>query len=188
MKQAIIDYFYDEKKGYFIKGIYYKNDEIMYDTRFDASSAYCVFQFDVLPPDDKRVVSSFEYLKNHLVTPIGGYARYEGDKYHQVTASVPGNPWFITTLWLAEWYIEKAKNFSDLEPAIHIFDWVAKYALDTGVLAEQLHPFTGKPLSVAPLTWSHAAFVTAINKYLEKLDELGLCEMCIPPGLKIGGK
>ena len=46
-------------------------------------------------------------------TDIGGVARYENDYYHQVSqdvGSVPGNPWIICTLWLAEWYIAKAKD------------------------------------------------------------------------------
>ena len=33
-------------------------------------------------------------------------------------------------------------------------------------MAEQLHPFTGEPLSVSPLTWSHAAFVASVERYL----------------------
>ena len=31
---------------------------------------------------------------------------------------------------------------------------------------EQLHPHTGEPLSVSPLTWSHAAFITTTLRYL----------------------
>jgi hypothetical protein len=36
------------------------------------------------------------------------------------------------------------------------------------VLAEQVHPFTNEPLSVSPLTWSHASVVLASLLYLEK--------------------
>jgi hypothetical protein len=28
-----------------------------------------------------------------------------------------------------------------------------------------VHPFTGEPLSVSPLTWSHAAFVSAVQHF-----------------------
>jgi len=183
IKEAMLHYLYDEKEKRFIKGIYYDGNEIKKDMTNDASSAYGVFQFKVLPAEDKRVKSSFEAFKSGLEckTQIGGYARYEGDYYHRVTDDTPGNPWFVTTLWLAEYYIAIAKNKDDLKPAIDIFQWVTERALGTGVLAEQLHPHTGEPLSVTPLTWSHAGFIIAINKYLEKLDQLGICQMCNPP-------
>jgi GH15 family glucan-1,4-alpha-glucosidase len=44
--------------------------------------------------------------------------------------------------------------------------------LPSGVLAEQLDPLTGAPLSVAPLAWSHAALVTLVEEYQRKVDEL----------------
>jgi len=44
----------------------------------------------------------------------------------------------------------------------------AEHALPSGVLAEQVNPHTGEPLSVSLLTWSHAAFVSAVIEYLER--------------------
>ena len=87
-------------------------------------------------------------------------------------------------MWLAEYYIARAKSFDDLKDAINIFEWVVKSALSTGVLSEQLDPCSGLTLSVAPLTWSHAGFVIAVIKYLEKLDDLGICTMCSPSWLQ----
>jgi GH15 family glucan-1,4-alpha-glucosidase len=46
--------------------------------------------------------------------------------------------------------------------------------LPSGVLAEQVHPVTYRPLSVSPLTWSHAAFVTTILEYVEKRGSEGI--------------
>src|SRR5439155_261216 len=80
-------------------------------------------------------------------------------------ASVPGNPWFISTLWLAEWYIATARSLDDLERPRALLDWCRTKALPSGVLAEQVHPYTGEPLSVSPLTWSHAAFVSAVQHF-----------------------
>jgi len=40
------------------------------------------------------------------------------------------------------------------------------------VLAEQLNPLTGEPLSVAPLTWSHATFVETVLDFVEKEKEI----------------
>ena len=108
-------------------------------------------------------------------TAIGGLARYENDYYHQVSRDipdVPGNPWFICTLWLAQWYIASAKTADDLSPALDILTWVASHALPSGVLAEQVHPYSGLPLSVSPLTWSHASFVAAVLEYVDRLAAL----------------
>ena len=35
-------------------------------------------------------------------------------------------------------------------------------------MAEQLHPYTGEPLSVSPLTWSHATYVRAVREYIDR--------------------
>jgi hypothetical protein len=40
------------------------------------------------------------------------------------------------------------------------------------VLAEQYHPYTGAPISVSPLTWSHATFVIAVTEWLKKHESL----------------
>jgi glucoamylase len=37
------------------------------------------------------------------------------------------------------------------------------------VLPEQIHPFTGAPLSVSPFSWSHAQVVSVVRGYLECL-------------------
>ena len=38
-------------------------------------------------------------------------------------------------------------------------------------MAEQVDPFTNAPLSVSPLTWSHAAFVSTVHEYLARREE-----------------
>ena len=166
---------------------YYDGNELKKDTTLDMSSAYGVFQFGVLDSDDERIESSMNACLERLSlnTNSGGHARYVNDYYYRVDKEgTPGNPWFITSLWVAEYYIHKAYNKKMLQPAIDIFNWVASHTLETGVLSEQLNPHTSEPVSVAPLTWSHAGFVIAINKYLEKLDNLGICTMCNPPKYK----
>jgi GH15 family glucan-1,4-alpha-glucosidase len=107
----------------------------------------------------------------------GGVARYQNDYYQRVSqdvAQVPGNPWIICTLWLAEWYIAK----SELDKGLTLLKWVVDHASETGVLAEQIHPYNNEPLSVSPLTWSHSTFVLAVIEYLNKLNELKICDKC----------
>jgi GH15 family glucan-1,4-alpha-glucosidase len=66
----------------------------------------------------------------------------------------------------------RAQNGAELQKAIDILTWATRHALPSGVLAEQLDPYTGKPLSVAPLTWSHAAFVLAAHVVARRANEL----------------
>jgi GH15 family glucan-1,4-alpha-glucosidase len=49
---------------------------------------------------------------------------------------------------------------------VDLLSWCVKHGLPSGVLAEQVHPNTHAPLSVSPLTWSHATFVMAVQEYL----------------------
>lgn len=185
IKKGILTYLYDEKEKRFIKMIYYDGNELKRDTTVDASSVYGIFEYNVLDGKDERIKNNIQSSLSvlQLKTSVGGLARYFNDSYHRLDVRTPGNPWFITTLWLAEYYIKIAESEKELAPAITILNWVAEHALETGILSEQLHPHTGEVVSVAPLTWSHAAYAIAVNKYLEKLDSLGICKMCNPPKL-----
>ncbi len=99
----------------------------------------------------------------------------DGLYYHQKSTDidrVPGNPWFVCTLWYAKWLIKRAKTTDELKEPLNILNWVANHALSTGVLAEQIHSYTGEPLSVSPLSWSHAEFIDTMTDYVEKLKAL----------------
>ena len=115
-------------------------------------------------------------------TDVGGIARYEDDYYFQVskdTERVPGNPWFICTLWEALHNIALCDTDAQLQRDIlPTLEWAASRALTSGVLAEQLDPLTGDPLSVSPLTWSHATFVECVMAYLARKAELDRCPTC----------
>jgi len=155
------------------------------DETIDAS-LFGIFKFHLFEADDPRVVSTMKAVEEKLwvKTRVGGVARYENDYYHKVsndTAAVPGNPWFICTLWLADYFISRATTTAELKNALPIFEWTASHALESGVLAEQVNPYTNEPISVSPLTWSHATVVSTAIKYLEKLEALQLCEHCQQP-------
>ena len=47
-----------------------------------------------------------------------------------------------------------------------------QHQLPGGLLSEQLDPNTGAPLSVSPLTWSHAEFIITVDDYCRKSDTL----------------
>ena len=154
------------------------------DATIDAS-LYACFAFGAYLPDDEKVKNTMEQISAKLwrKTDGGGLARYENDSYYRVNNEDIGNPWFITTLWLVEYYIACAKEKKDLDKALSIMEWVADHALPSGVLAEQIHPHTHEPLSISPLTWSHAAYVTVVQEYLNKLLEIEKCQACGQPKL-----
>ncbi len=182
IKQAILKYLYDEESGTFYKMINFKDDEIVYDRTLDMSSIYGIFAFDVLDVEDERLSRAVKNVEDRLIckTYVSGVARYEGDPFHRRAENVPGNPWFITTLWLAQYYIKKAKKESDFDEVKKWLDWTVDNSRASGVLSEQLDPYSGEQLSAAPLTWSHAEFVITVVKYLDKMEELGLCKKCDP--------
>ena len=153
------------------------------DMTVDSSLAGLV-EFGVLAPDDPQAESTMRQVEERLWvhTDIGGFARYENDYYHQIerqdTKRVPGNPWFISTLWIARYHLLKAKTPDDLGRGRELIEWAAKHALPSGAMAEQLHPYTGEPLSVSPLTWSHAAYVRAVREYIDRSGRLNTCPTC----------
>ena len=186
IKEAMLKYLYDIGKRRFLKMINIdKQGNVWKDETID-SSAFGVFEFGILPADDPRVVNTMKAVESALwvKTEVGGVARYQNDYYHQVSRDiekVPGNPWFVCTLWLAEWYIAKAKSREDLKRARELLEWVADHALESGILAEQINPYNNQPLSVSPLTWSHSTFVLAVVEYLNKLNEIKICKACGSP-------
>jgi GH15 family glucan-1,4-alpha-glucosidase len=179
---AIVKYLYDSEVGYFYQLINIKDGEIEKDGTLDASSAYGVFKFGVLPVSDERLIKAMKLTEDGLTlnTEVGGLARYVGDKYFLADENKIGNPWFITTLWLSQFKIASAKEQNDLLDAKKILEWAVRCSLPSGVMAEQVNPYSAEPISAAPLIWSHAEFVTTVIKYLEKAEELGIEKDLIP--------
>jgi glucoamylase len=186
VRNGMGEHLYSPEHRRFLKSITLKRDgSVEKDSTVDAS-IYAPFYFGVLEPWDERVVSSMNAIKDRLwvKTTVGGIARYEEDGYHKVTDAlndVPGNPWFICTLWVAQWHIAKARNFEELQEAMPFIEWACRRGLPSMVLAEQVNPFTDQPLSASPLTWSHAAVITTVIEYLLKLEQVHLCPECGMP-------
>ncbi|MCH7705539.1 MAG: glycoside hydrolase family 15 protein [Chloroflexi bacterium] len=180
IKDACATYLYDEREGRFLKQVWVRADgTIERDHTIDAS-LYGLWYFGMFEPTDPRIERTMQAVMDRLWCPtgVGGLARYEGDQYHwdptldEHPEKIPGNPWIICTLWLAQYYIARAQTLEDLQQALPILQWARERALPSGVLAEQLHPLTGRPLSVSPLTWSHATVVATVQEYLQKYEFL----------------
>jgi GH15 family glucan-1,4-alpha-glucosidase len=177
IRDAALQHLWDADRGRFVRTINVLPDgTIVKDATLDVSLAG-IFLFGLLPASDPRVVSTMRAIEERLSvrTPVGGIARYENDYYFQVSsdiANVPGNPWFVATLWLADHRIATAQTRDDLVAPRALLDWCATRALPSGILSEQVHPHTGEPLSVSPLTWSHAAFVSTVQHYARRASAI----------------
>lgn len=183
VRDGMAKHLYSEILGRFVRALTPVGENIFEaDSTVDAS-LFGTFYFGAFLPDDPMVQNTMKAIEDTLTakTKIGGVARYENDGYMRVTNQTQGNPWFICTLWLAEYRIAAAKNLKDLEGAVEILEWVVARALPSGVLAEQVDPLTGAPVSVSPLTWSHSTVVATVMNYLRKLETLVDCNSCNRP-------
>jgi GH15 family glucan-1,4-alpha-glucosidase len=163
----------------FLRMINFRPDGSLIRDETVDSSLFGLWYFGMLSPRDPRIDSTVAAIRDRLwiKTGVGGCARYENDYYQRwtdVPASVPGNPWFICTLWLGQHGIASAQSMIELNESRKLLQWACEHSFRSGVLAEQAHPLTGAPLSVSPLTWSHATFCLAFEEYVRRWHELQL--------------
>jgi GH15 family glucan-1,4-alpha-glucosidase len=184
MRAAILDHLWDDEAGRFLR-MYVPATTEAEAVRDDTpdSSLFGLHFLGLLPEDDPRLAATLEAVHSILTvrTEVGGLARYRGDYYHAVTQDwerVPGNPWFIAQCWLARWQMARARSEAELEAALAPLEWVAAHATSAGLFPEQVHPFSGAPLSVTPLTWSHAEFVATVRDYLARAETFESCPTC----------
>lgn len=174
IQSAIGTVLFDESSKTFVKHVYHtKDSELEYDNTLDVSSLHGLLFFRVFDVDDVRIKSMSKAVEDRLSvkTESEGFVRYEGDAYYRMSDASSPNPWVITTLWIAQYYIEKATKPADLKRPLEILEWTGSHAKG-GVLAEQMHPETREQLSTAPLVWSHAEFVLTVQMYLQKLKTI----------------
>ena len=173
--EAMSEHLYSRELGRFIRSIEINDDSTFTsDTTIDAS-LFGTFYFGCYSSHDEKVVGTMKAIEESLASG-GGIARFQNDDYMRISENATGNPWFICTLWLADYYIAAARTAEDLGKALKIIEWTADHALPSGVLAEQMNPLTGEPVSVSPLTWSHSTFVATVKNYLQKYGDLMLDE------------
>lgn len=168
MLHAAHKYLYNSGRKAFYKGLIAKADgTITYDETFDMSSVFGSFMFGLFPlgsDELKGAVATLEEVFGFTPGTVG-LPRYENDNYSRVSSEITGNWWIITTLWMAQYYLETG----EAQKAADILQWVRSHAISTGILPEQISPLDGSAVSVAPLTWSHAEYVaTLLDTVTEK--------------------
>lgn len=157
MKEAAERRLYDYDRQYFYKGIRRIGGELAPDETIDTASFFGAFMFGLFDVESEHMQKAYATLCKTLAEKGPGIPRYEGDTYHRAYDGAPSNPWFITSLWHAQYLIETGRDIEARE----IVDWVLAHALPSGVLSEQVFA-DGSQTSVAPLTWSHAELLSTL--------------------------
>ncbi|WP_010916686.1 glycoside hydrolase family 15 protein [Thermoplasma volcanium] len=161
MYEAFEEKFYSEEYGYYARAILDGKPDFTVD-----SALTSLVIFGMKDPRDPKIVSTMEKISDTLwVNGVGGIARYQNDRYMRVKddTNIPGNPWIITTLWMARYYL----RYGDFERAWDLIMWVKSHRQKSGIFSEQINPYNGQPLSVSPLVWSHAEFIISLLEYNE---------------------
>ncbi len=181
MRESIIKYFWKEDFSRFIRSVRvklngwgaeqthnpvmlevnpkgYVRDFTLEDWIVDVSLVGLSIPFQVFSAEDTKIRDTVALIEQTLTSHgIGGIKRYENDGY------IDGNPWILTTLWVAL-YHAKTGNFNKAKE--YLF-WAANGKTELGLLPEQVNRDTGKPEWVIPLTWSHAMYVQVISELVD---------------------
>jgi glucoamylase len=145
VKKNLLDAFWDEGLGHFIKTAEPKDEQV------DISSLSISFPFGVLPDSDPRMVKTAKALRDAFKFRVGGVGRFPSDNNYG------GNPWIISTCWMAIHYA----NAGDKVSGRNLLNWCADHATGLGLMPEQVDKDKGVVLSAVPLAWSHAMFIMA---------------------------
>ncbi|WP_139491452.1 glycoside hydrolase family 15 protein [Brevibacillus dissolubilis] len=136
-----------DEKGYVRHNQYF--DEI-----YDISLIGVTVPFNLIDANDPRAAATADAIERTCTSPkVGGIRRYEDDPY------IGGNPWILTTLWLAQFRILQGQY----DEAKKHLEWAVTHATSLSLLPEQIDKETGETAWVVPLTWSHAMFVLTVH-------------------------
>lgn len=153
--------FFNKQRGVLRKGYLLQDDgSLQFDDTLDISSAYGPLMFATKAFGSKAIRSTFKVIEDTMLdkSPSGGVPRYEHDNYFAADSQYLGNPWFVTTLWLAQYNLQVARH----PDANKLVEWTLKHALPSGSLSEQVSPVDASPVGVTPLVWSHAELINTL--------------------------
>ncbi|MFD1954957.1 glycoside hydrolase family 15 protein [Paenibacillus thailandensis] len=131
----------------------YETFRLKYDPVIDISLLGVSVPFGAMPAGHDYMRRTADAVEQALTVPgVGGIKRYENDHY------IGGNPWILTTIWLAHYRLQ----CGEIERADALLQWAVNHRTELGLLPEQVDKNTGETAWVVPLTWSHAMFVLAL--------------------------
>lgn len=161
-------YLYNADRKSFYKGLRVIDGQIEYDGTIDASSVFGAFMFGLFKIDSPELTEAVETFIREMQSEPGlmTFPRYEYDNYRRSDPNSKGNWWFITTLWMTQYYLETDKN--DL--ASSMLSWVNDIVMRTGVMSEQINPADHSMIAPAPLAWSHAEYIATLLDTIKQGD------------------
>lgn len=165
IKSAAHKQFFNEERQVFYRGIIHEADVRRPDTTIDNSAIFGAFLFGLYDLGHGDLQKSVETaikvfgMNNDTI----GLPRYENDPYRRESDMILGNNWFITTLWYAQYGLARG----DKDGALRILDWAQNHAMSTGVMSEQVDPTTDTIVAPAPLTWTHAEYLSTLLDTLQ---------------------
>jgi hypothetical protein len=158
--------------------------------------ASVVLAYDVTDPllnvDDPDIVATVDALSQEFVRrwPVNDAWRREGHPGHGFgrfpedcndgIGSTGGNPWPLTTLWVAQFHLRLAQRLTHLghSPAEEVaagtayLEFVVAHC-QSDAMPEQLDGVTGIPRGARPLAWTHAELVTTLLALDERHPSAG---------------
>lgn len=160
IKENAPKFLYNEQRGCFYKGYLSKDSGRRFDETIDASSLYGAFMFGLFSTKDSEMTNSVQAFLKAFPTDHGivAFPRYENDYYHRVDSNTPGNWWFITTLWMAQYSLET----NEPELARSVLAWVNGISMHSSIMSEQISPVDQTLISPSPLNWSHAEYISTL--------------------------
>lgn len=153
--------FFDPERQAYRKGFLLNPDgSLGFDNTLDVSSLYGAMTFGLHEKDLDPLHSTAKLVEEVLLdhSPSGGAPRFERDGYFLSNPHYLGNPWIVTTLWMAQYYI----RYNQSDKARHYVEWAISHSLPSGVMSEQINPDSGFQVSVNPLVWSHAELINTV--------------------------
>ena len=161
IQRAAHQHLYNSERNAFYKGLTVdKNGAVHYDATIDTSSVFGSFMFGLFSVTSDEVRSAVQTV--HEVFGANdkkpGLPRYENDTYRRASDTAKSNPWYVTSLWFAQYHLEVGEQ----QKAWRTLDWVRDTAWSTGVMSEQINPETNEEMSVSPLGWSQAEYVSSL--------------------------
>ncbi|MBP7768803.1 glycoside hydrolase family 15 protein [Candidatus Woesebacteria bacterium] len=173
IRDAAVTHLFSKKLDSFVRTASLEGDQVIQEEIIDASTLFGLWYFDMLPQTHPLFIKTKRQVELRLKSPgpVGGFLRYELDNYFRSTDL--SNPWFITTLWESLRLLKQPQvTLDELKSVEETLGWVLQYRYQSGVLAEQLNPYTGESLSATPLVWSHAVYIETVLLYQEKKQAL----------------
>ena len=164
IQQAAQKYLFNKERQVLYRGLIVENGDIHYDATIDTAAIYGAFLFGLFASDSHEINASIETVaKVFNTSPENpGLPRYENDPYRRQSEGITGNWWYITTLWQAQYDIETGAP----EKSVQTLQWIIDRMMSSGMMGEQIDPATGEMVSPAPLTWSHAEYISTLIDYL----------------------